>query len=586
MQSQPPVTARSLTDRLTAVRGRRYVTPAAPPPEDRADRLARWFSAQISFEPSGTAVVVQRRIALSPAAALALQGLPDACYFDTETTGLSTGAGTVIFMAGLGRLDGDAMVVRQYLLPDYQHENALLRGVAAEIASAKRVVTYNGRGFDMPLLATRLTVHGLFAEQARLPAQHDDLLPIARRLWRRPLGGARLADVEAGVLGVHRDDDCPGAEVPARYFGYVRGGSPDLLAAVLDHNLQDIVSLALIEAELVRLRGGGWRRSPILDQRGMALDLLRGGAGDQAMELLDLALTDAGDGPDGAALRRLATRLLLAAGEIERAEMLWRLGTRRASIDAATAWIEVARIRERHRDDLVGALEAVTAASRVLDLAFALGRGGSVAAIARSRIQVEARLRRLRRWVAAAERRAALRSTAPTSREQLGGGSGRADGGINRAVAVAELRTHDGREGVARADHRNALDAIGSRDMAPADLGCVEPGPLGALSHDDDRTGANRRTHRRELRGRLDRSGRQILLAGDEKIQRAQRRGEVGRQPFERERLNDGPGCQDPQPALEDRRADGSVGSERKRARSQLPGDRGKQNGSREARQP
>ena len=135
------------------------------------------------------------------------------------------------------------------------------------------------------MLAARLTFHGLFREQASLPEVHDDLLPDARRLFRRPLGGARLADVEAGVLGVRRSSDCPGSEVPARYFGYLRGGSPDILAEVLDHNLQDVVSLALLEAELCRLRAGGWREAPVLDPRGMALELLRAGAVDDALEL-------------------------------------------------------------------------------------------------------------------------------------------------------------------------------------------------------------------------------------------------------------------------------------------------------------
>jgi hypothetical protein len=43
----------------------------------------------------------------------------------------------------------------------------------------------------------------------------------------------------------------------------------------------------------------------------------------------------------------------------------------------------------------------------VLDLALALGRGGSLDAIGRTRLRVESRVRRLRRWVAAADRRAA-----------------------------------------------------------------------------------------------------------------------------------------------------------------------------------
>ncbi|HVM24999.1 MAG TPA: ribonuclease H-like domain-containing protein [Candidatus Limnocylindrales bacterium] len=406
------LTQRTLADRLAAVRSAQNAALPAPgprrmPDDDRALRLARWFDARTDVTPDGLALVVERRIPAPPGVAERLRGLTEAAYFDTETTGLSTGAGTVIFLAGVARLEGPRICVRQYLLPDYPHEAALLRALAADLATTSRLVTYNGRGFDVPMLAARLTFHGLFREQASLPAQHDDLLPDARRLFRRPLGGARLADVEAGVLGVRRTSDCPGSEVPLRYFGYLGSGSPDILAEVLDHNFQDVVSLVLLEAELCALRAGGWREARVLDARGMALELLRAGAVDDALELVERAQAVAADPGEANALRRVAARLLIALGLVERAEALWALGTRRASVDAATAWIEVARIRERHRGDLRGAMEAVEAASRVLDIAFALGRGGSIAEVGRTRLTVERRLRRLRRWVEAAERRAA-----------------------------------------------------------------------------------------------------------------------------------------------------------------------------------
>jgi len=398
--------SRTLADRLEAIR-QRAPTPLPPRDDaDRLDRLARWFDARTDVTQHGTVLIVERSVAVPFGTASALVGLEPAAYFDTETTGLSTGAGTVIFLAGVARLSGDRVRVTQYLLPDYPYEPPLLRAVAADLASSPRIVTYNGRTFDLPMLAARLTFHGLFREQASLPAAHDDLLPDARRLFRRPLGGARLADVEAGVLGVRRASDCAGSEVPARYFGYLRGGSPDILAEVLDHNLQDVVSLALLEAEMCRLRAGGWRKAPILDPRGMALELLRAGAVDDALELVETAQAVAGDPAEANALRRVASRLLIALGQVDRAEQLWTLGTRRASVDAAGAWIEVARIRERHRGDLPGAMEAAAAASRVLDIAFALGRGGSMRDVGRTRIAVERRLRRLRRWVSAAERRA------------------------------------------------------------------------------------------------------------------------------------------------------------------------------------
>ncbi|MGH2418416.1 MAG: ribonuclease H-like domain-containing protein, partial [Candidatus Limnocylindria bacterium] len=193
---------RTLADRLATVRAAAPIPRPAPGfANDRLERLARWFDARTDVTENGTVLIVERSVAVPSGTAASLASLAPAAYFDTETTGLSTGAGTVIFLAGVARMAGDRVSVRQYLLPDYHYEPPLLRAVAADLASAPRLVTYNGRTFDLPMLIARLTVHGLFREQAALPGAHDDLLPDARRLFRRPLGGARLADVESGVLG-------------------------------------------------------------------------------------------------------------------------------------------------------------------------------------------------------------------------------------------------------------------------------------------------------------------------------------------------------------------------------------------------
>ena len=193
---------RTLADRLAEMRAERgsAVAPRpAPAATNRAETLARWFGARLQVAPDGAAVVVERRVALPPATVAILAGLPPACYFDTETTGLSTGAGTVVFLAGIGHLEGDHLVVRQLLLPDYPHEAALLRLAAGELAALPRVVTYNGRGFDLPLLTTRLTVHRLFREMAALP-EHPRR-PAAGGAAALPAAARRSAAGRRGVRG-------------------------------------------------------------------------------------------------------------------------------------------------------------------------------------------------------------------------------------------------------------------------------------------------------------------------------------------------------------------------------------------------
>ncbi len=407
----------TLAERLAAVRSERATPRAVVRNDDVAARLADWGGARLTTAEGGRVALVERRIPLPPDVAKRLASGSTTGYLDTETTGLSTGAGTVVILGAVGRLDDGAIVVRQALLPDYPDEPALLRTVMGWMAGLDRMVTYNGRGFDIPLLAARMTIHGLGRGLVELPARHDDLLPVARRLWRRILGSARLADIERGVLDIRRRNDCPSSEVPQRWFAYLAGASPDLLSAVIDHNAQDVASLALLDAEMARLRGGGWRDGSLVDHRGLALELLRDGDAADALEVLEGVLTGAfasADpyGEEPIRLRRLAARLLIAGGQATRAEDMWREAARSGTVEAALAWIEVARIRERHADDLVGALEATRAASRVLDLALALGRGGSIDRIGRARLLVERRRRRLTSWVAASERRAAGASEA------------------------------------------------------------------------------------------------------------------------------------------------------------------------------
>ena len=178
--------------------------------------------ARLTSIHGGRVALVERRVPIPPPVAERLTVNPATAYFDTETTGLSTGAGTVVILVAVGHLDGDAVVVRQALLPDYPDEPALLRTVMAWVQGFERMVTYNGRGFDIPLMAARMTIHGMGRDLAGLPARHDDLLPIARRLWRRILGGARLADVERGS-SIRRRSDCPSSEVPQRWFAYQSG---------------------------------------------------------------------------------------------------------------------------------------------------------------------------------------------------------------------------------------------------------------------------------------------------------------------------------------------------------------------------
>ena len=185
---------------------------------------------------------------------------PPFVFFDLETTGLSGGAGTYAFLVGCGWFEESAFITRQFLLTRFSDERPLLDAVRAELGRAGALVSFNGKSFDAPLLETRYLFHRLEWTGARLP--HVDVLHPARRFWAAAhpatqAGGCSLGALEQQILSARRAGDVPGFEIPHRYFQFVRTGDARPLAAVLEHNRLDLLSLAGLTARLLELVRSG-----------------------------------------------------------------------------------------------------------------------------------------------------------------------------------------------------------------------------------------------------------------------------------------------------------------------------------------
>jgi uncharacterized protein YprB with RNaseH-like and TPR domain len=161
------------------------------------------------------------------------------CFYDTETTGLSGGAGNVVFLLGLGRLEQDNIVFEQYFLSDFPGEYEFLSALYSKLDENYTYVSYNGSCFDRHILETRYVMHGM---QKQLPHQLDLLYPV-RRLWKPLIGPCNLHHVEEQILNITRTRDVPGSEIPTLYFEYLRTGNPAYLELVFSHNKHDILSL-------------------------------------------------------------------------------------------------------------------------------------------------------------------------------------------------------------------------------------------------------------------------------------------------------------------------------------------------------
>jgi uncharacterized protein YprB with RNaseH-like and TPR domain len=271
----------------------------------------------------------------------------DLLFFDTETTGLSGGAGTLVFLVALGRLAEDRLEVEQHFLADYPGEPAFLQQLAPALRSAGQFVSYNGRTFDAPVLAGRFALNRLSLELRG----HNDLVYWARRLWKRALGDCSLGSIEREVLGVRRGQDVAGHEVPGIYLDYLRRGWSPRLPLVWEHNLQDVRSLAALFARLNRVLLGD-ELPEGADLASLGSWLLNAGSAERGLQLLRRSF-EQGDERAGRALGLHLKR----AGRWEEAAEVWlRLAADRHSLFAA---VELAKHAEHRLRDPLQALEWV-----------------------------------------------------------------------------------------------------------------------------------------------------------------------------------------------------------------------------------
>ncbi len=181
--------------------------------------------------------------------ALARIDLSRALYFDTETTGLSGGAGTYVFLVGLGAFDERGFALWQGFLAHPADERALLAEVARRIRASGAIVSFFGKSFDRHRLEDRMRVHGIappFGEVC-----HLDLFYPLQRLYRGALADNRLCTLEAALCGVAREHDLSGAFAPAAWFDFLAGRAHDL-EGVIAHNRDDVLSLVTLLAHLGR----------------------------------------------------------------------------------------------------------------------------------------------------------------------------------------------------------------------------------------------------------------------------------------------------------------------------------------------
>ena len=263
----------------------------------------------------------------------------DTLFFDTETTGLSHGAGNMVFLAGIGFVEKNRFIVKQYFVSNPAVEFQLVENLVKLFNERKIVITYNGKCFDIPIIKTRCAMHGILEPDI----EQIDLYHISRFIWKDKLNSFRLVDVEKEILNFERKGDLPGSMAPFAYREFLLRGETGLLERVFKHNLRDIYSLLelfykVCDKNNIDVLYGCARKHFLNKEYELSLDTLR----KLLPEIKDKELKKK--------VYLLAAKCLKKKGDFEKAVNLWH---RVANIESH---IELAKYYEHKKKDLHSAL--------------------------------------------------------------------------------------------------------------------------------------------------------------------------------------------------------------------------------------
>ena len=198
---------------------------------------------------------------------------------------IERGAGTFAFLIGLGFVTAEGFLVRQYFLREPSEEHSVLYRLAEDLREFSTLITYNGRGYDAPLLETR---YRLAREPVPFEAMpHLDLLHACRRLWKLRFDSCKLTYLEERILGHERVGDVPGFLIPSLYVNYLRTRDARSLVPVFTHNALDILSLACLTSVVGSVFGDPtqYRFRHGTECIGLGRWLLQAGRKDEALHL-------------------------------------------------------------------------------------------------------------------------------------------------------------------------------------------------------------------------------------------------------------------------------------------------------------
>ena len=159
-------------------------------------------------------------------------------FMDIETMGLSN---VPIILIGVAEVKGNDIVCSQYFLRNYTEESSIIEAYLTHLDEDSVHVTFNGKTFDVPFIKNRCIYNRI---DANLDLAHLDLMYFAKNLWSDDLPNCKLQTIEREMFGLEREGDVPGQYIPGYYKSYLENDNIGPVVPIIEHNAQDVISLA------------------------------------------------------------------------------------------------------------------------------------------------------------------------------------------------------------------------------------------------------------------------------------------------------------------------------------------------------
>lgn len=164
----------------------------------------------------------------------------DAVFFDIETTGFSPRL-SQLYLIGCATRSGDTFTIHQFFAEHMGEEEAILQAFFEVLSSYRKIISYNGVGFDIPYLKGKCEQFGI-AEPFDDMQYIDMFKSVSKIRHILNLPDYKQKSIEH-FLHLTRKDTYSGGELIPIYESYTRTTDEAQLALLLLHNYEDVTGM-------------------------------------------------------------------------------------------------------------------------------------------------------------------------------------------------------------------------------------------------------------------------------------------------------------------------------------------------------